>query len=910
MILRSIQVDGWRCFAAAVAVGPLGEGLNVIHGPNGIGKSTLMMALVRGLFDSHSVGGNDIKTLRPWGRSLNPKVTIEFDQDDTSYRLEKQFLTSPSSRLSRQENGRFVPLAESREADEQAREILAGEAPSRGVTDQRHWGLAQILWATQGSLQISELADGTRATIQDALGAQVAGPGAEVLERKIADSYGQFYTPTGKLKAGASAPAVVGLRSQWETAVEKHQKLLARLDEFDAASRRIEDLRGQTEQAQRSEHDLTARLKLAREQAQAYKELISQQKLHQHEATAAAESYRNWKERIDAIQTARGELDTANKQLTRLQDDAPAQAKLVQQCRQEAEQTKQAVAQIRARRAEVKTARQQAELAGRLARTQETLVTLEKQLAQVDAARDELAKLGQLRDRLVAPDKKTLDAVKKTARARDDARLKLDAALITVIVRPETGAPIEISTAEQPGPKTLISGETLEIKGAPEVVFRIPNVASFRATGPTGSVDELREQLEKSLGKLQELTVGFGTTDVDQLEKLHAQAAELAGQIERTKVKLETLLGGGSLEELRAEQARAASTREEILTAQPAWKENPADPDGLLQQADDVERQFTTDIDRAEAASDRAHEALNRALQKQSSHDNEIKGAERQIAAVDQRLKTLVSDGLDDAQRKAKLTEIALQQDIAQGKAAQVGAKLQEFGDDPSKSVAVLDGQLTAVRQEAVQADRNLSGEKGRLEQIIAEAPYTALAAVEEEISRLEDEIARQQLHIDAIRLLFETLTDRKRQVMQAVLGPVRLRANQTLQRIAGTRFDDIHFDQSLLPIGVAPRSLSEPVSLDQLSGGEREQLYFAVRLALADVAFAGQRQLVVLDDVFTYTDTTRLARIATILDEAADRFQIVLLTCHPERYRGLPNAKFFDLEAIASGDERRESVR
>lgn len=93
----------------------------------------------------------------------------------------------------------------------------------------------------------------------------------------------------------------------------------------------------------------------------------------------------------------------------------------------------------------------------------------------------------------------------------------------------------------------------------------------------------------------------------------------------------------------------------------------------------------------------------------------------------------------------------------------------------------------------------------------------------------------------------------------------------------------------------------AETRRIASISGGEREQVYFAVRMALADVAFNNERQLVVLDDVFTYTDITRLARIATILDEAADRFQIVLLTCHPERYRGLPNAKFFDLEEIVS---------
>ncbi len=232
---------------------------------------------------------------------------------------------------------------------------------------------------------------------------------------------------------------------------------------------------------------------------------------------------------------------------------------------------------------------------------------------------------------------------------------------------------------------------------------------------------------------------------------------------------------------------------------------------------------------------------------------------------------------------------------------ADLDEKIQELGGDPSKSLTVLEGQLKAFRVEAADADRKLSTELGRLEQIIAEAPYSALAAVEEEINRLDDEIARQRLQIDAIRLLHETITDQKRDVMQSILGPIRLRANHILQRIAGTRFAGIQFDESLLPSGISPKSVDETVSLDQISGGEREQVYFAVRMALADVAFAGERQLVVLDDVFTYTDTTRLARITTILDEAAERFQIVLLTCHPERYRGLPTARFFDLETIVN---------
>ena len=66
MILRSIQVRGWKCFADPVEVGPFTEGLNVLHAPNATGKSTLFEALLRGLLDGHRVTGRDVEALRPW----------------------------------------------------------------------------------------------------------------------------------------------------------------------------------------------------------------------------------------------------------------------------------------------------------------------------------------------------------------------------------------------------------------------------------------------------------------------------------------------------------------------------------------------------------------------------------------------------------------------------------------------------------------------------------------------------------------------------------------------------------------------------------------------------------------------------------------------------------------------------
>ena len=143
MILQSIAVSGWRCFLEEVSVGPFSSRLNVISGPNGVGKSTLFEALRRALMDSHAVSGQDVAAIRPWGRSLSPMARVVFIHGGTAFRITKQFLDGSFSRLEREEAGLFRPLAEGRQADEQVRELLRGISPGRGLS-QINYGEYQL----------------------------------------------------------------------------------------------------------------------------------------------------------------------------------------------------------------------------------------------------------------------------------------------------------------------------------------------------------------------------------------------------------------------------------------------------------------------------------------------------------------------------------------------------------------------------------------------------------------------------------------------------------------------------------------------------------------------------------------------------------------------------------------------
>lgn len=84
------------------------------------------------------------------------------------------------------------------------------------------------------------------------------------------------------------------------------------------------------------------------------------------------------------------------------------------------------------------------------------------------------------------------------------------------------------------------------------------------------------------------------------------------------------------------------------------------------------------------------------------------------------------------------------------------------------------------------------------------------------------------------------------------------------------------------------------------LSGGAREQLALVVRIALARVfAAQGRRFPLVLDDVLGWTDDRRLRGVLNVLEQTARDTQVILLTCHPLRFRGIEGATNFELKAI-----------
>jgi uncharacterized protein YhaN len=359
------------------------------------------------------------------------------------------------------------------------------------------------------------------------------------------------------------------------------------------------------------------------------------------------------------------------------------------------------------------------------------------------------------------------------------------------------------------------------------------------------------------------------------------------------------VLGGQREDALVAAHARAARTLEGAVAVEPGWTDAPPDAEALRAQAERARRLGAEATGDAEARLSAALSAAGAAAEQRAAVNARLEETERRARALASRLADLCADGRTDEARDAEVARLALRWDAALARVAQVDAALAAAGEDPRAEVVKLTRRLSAADEAATTALEREKLEEGRLAQLGAQGTYTAVAAAEEDVARLRAEVSREELRARAVRLLRATVAACRSEAVAAIAEPVAEAATRALHRIGGGALGPLRLGEGFEPQAVVPASAGAPVSLSETSGGEQEQVHLATRLALADVLARGERQLVVLDDALLATDARRTERILALLAEASARVQVLVITCHPERYRALAGATQLDLEAL-----------
>jgi len=237
----------------------------------------------------------------------------------------------------------------------------------------------------------------------------------------------------------------------------------------------------------------------------------------------------------------------------------------------------------------------------------------------------------------------------------------------------------------------------------------------------------------------------------------------------------------------------------------------------------------------------------------------------------------------------ARLKEILGLEKLPKGETIEVWEeKAQEFADFADKAIGVTFEReefetIRTNRQElgkkSTDIHEQLSDFRRELNLISVEAnsllssrevlpcdTLVDLFGITHKVEAFIDQIEqRKDLAIGTISL-FERIAEREAEKVGELFG-VESPVSKYLNVITGGVYEEVDFDRSSNQLRVR-KSDGKTLFAYQLSGGTYDQMYLAVRLALAERLLQGEQGFLILDDPFLTSDTRRLRKQIDILHE------------------------------------------
>lgn len=882
MKISAIRLAEFGRFAEPVAVEHMSGGLDILAGPNELGKSTLLKALQLALFEKYSTTGKKVKDLRPYGGG-SPTVEIEFETGRSRYRLRKRFLGQASAEL-RDLSG--SQLLRGPEAETELARLVGGDSG---------FGRFGLAWVGQrGTLEPvspSSLDDGL-ASLHRALSREVAaaatGSRAKVVHGEVRSLLGELMSHAGTRPRGAYDAVLKDLKTKSADFSKAQSDLLQTQERIErlATLRTCEaELGNATATATRAANLEAARtaLETART-AQARRDVLA-------EALKSAEADLSQKQRAEtdfsqavadvaqcavAVATASTSRTTHETLVDQLAAIAAAQQQRLDDLRTERETLGQCLAAARASERQQAAAAHAAELAQR-----------------EHAARQLTAECQRLADTL-ARSPATPDRCKAATRAAADireceARLKAVAAVVSIAYLP--GAEGRLRVAGRP----LAQGE--EVSASEPLIIEIAGIGSISITpGGDAALRETRAQLDKLQSDYAAILAAAGAADLATLERGLDQRRETENALADAKTRLHALAPEGLTALLTARQAAGAASAAANEAAGLAITPPGTQSDSPLgKPAAGLERGLAT----INTHVSEAERALAPQVRELAAGREKLAGLTAEIDALHRRQAELAArlPASDDA-LKAKGADLAA---AVAGSRANVNRVVRDLNawteqaPDTANYAALQTASTTAEAASRAAGDEleKLRTEAAHLEGALAEARNEDLemrvSALGQEIERLEADKKRFEDEVAALQLLDRELSDEEARNRDRYQAPVLARLGPYLDTIFPAA--QLSFDASLAPDtlrrGLGPGSL--PESLDRMSDGTQEQIAVMVRLAYARLfADTGAAVPLILDDALVYADDQRITAMFRALELAAKHHQVIVLTCRTMAFQQL----------------------
>lgn len=861
MRLRALRVSEVGQFTKPITMEGIGDGLNVLTGPNELGKSTLLKALDALLRVKYNSNAEQIRDLQPNSGGA-PLIEAEFEADGHLWRLRKQFLNGRLASLLDVTSGALL-----RNAD--AETHLAALMSGTHAFDR--FGL---LWVRQGVFEPARDSDGHIASLlASEVDAVALDARARAIHARVRDEISALQTEKTRKPRGT---LLASLKS--------HDGALTRLAKAEALARtQAERLAELARLTNEREALMAPQAIAAREEA-----LAAAQK--RYETAEAARHHRS--EAAKQLHSARDALQIADREHQSILEDLASLDRLT---RENAAARDASVAlhtryngAKSALKAAEATIHQQQDLLARLekdvetataaARARQAVIDRDKLAAQIATVRTSAADAARARDTIAALKFATPERLQALQLSIQQLG-KIEASLASVV--PEVSIALEAGAEHQ----VVVGGQSLSGNAVfnPDTPLTIDIAGIGRITispNPATLSSQQRAIREATRAEVEAAFAFLGVSTLADAQSLLAEKQRAESMAREADIKIQALAPHG-LEALLATHAE--------LSAQAALVATHINPTsvtaalGSLEEQKIIARRYAADLEASK------HAANTLAIEHAKSETNaaalmeQLAQLERKIgdAAARERTAALAKQKLDTA--RTAFTEAKLAADAWD---------LNADTDNIESLVAKLAAARTAISQaddHRIAIDRQMSGLEGELRAASEDDIESELENARAMVVGTASRLAEVQAELSALELLdreFKSMADAGRRELS---GPILGRVLPNLAKL----FPDaaLELDESLAPSRLHRSGRIE--SHAQLSDGTREQVAILVRLGLADfLADKGAAVPVILDDALVYSDDQRIATMFKILQQAARRHQVIVLNCHEQTFSPLAHAQ------------------
>lgn len=178
------------------------------------------------------------------------------------------------------------------------------------------------------------------------------------------------------------------------------------------------------------------------------------------------------------------------------------------------------------------------------------------------------------------------------------------------------------------------------------------------------------------------------------------------------------------------------------------------------------------------------------------------------------------------------------------------------------------------------------------------------ISLLQEEISSLEARKNSMQRRLEMLKIAKCILDESLDEMVNDFGVTLNSETQRIISRLTDGRYNEVKINENDFSIKAYEPDAAKFVNANLLSNGTIDQLYFAMRLATANMIEDNVKLPVILDDAFIQYDDKRLRKTLEFLLEYSKTRQVMLFTCQKRENNILAELKgkynYFDLSHIA----------